>query len=78
MNKGILLWTEVVCTKCNAVTAGEFVRHGRRQMRMVKADLHKSGWIIVKGEPFCPNCINLDGATEATPHVELPTPIEGQ
>jgi hypothetical protein len=74
MNIGILLWTEVVCTQCNKTTAGEFIRHGRRQMRMVKADLHKQGWIVVKGHPICPDCINLDHSMG----IKLPTPIKGQ
>ena len=79
MNKGLLLWTEIVCSGCSATTAGEFVRHGRRQMRMVKADLVKSGWTVRNGEAYCPSCQSLEKITlEGIPHVQLPTPIEGQ
>lgn len=58
MNKGILLWTEVVCEGCSVTTAGEFVRHGRREMRMVKEELKKNGWVIYQGSAWCPDCKN--------------------
>lgn len=56
MNRGILLWTEVVCAGCAKTTSGEFVRHGRREMRMVKEELKKDGWLIKDGEAYCPCC----------------------
>lgn len=72
--QGILLWTEVVCAICNKTTAGEFVRHGRRQMRMVMAELDKQGWTNVNGDAVCPACLNH---TDQEP-IQLPTPIKGQ
>ncbi len=56
MNKGILLWTEVVCACCGTRACGEFVRHGRRQMRAIKAELSKDGWTMKRGETYCHAC----------------------
>lgn len=80
MNKGLLLWTEVVCVRCSTTMAGEFVRHGRRQMRMVKAEMDKEGWTIVNGEAVCPLCQRVVKGFErdTSMDVELPTPMKGR
>lgn len=53
---GIPLWTEVRCSECNNTTAGEYVWHGRRQMRKVMAELDRQGWENVNGVAVCPKC----------------------
>lgn len=76
--QGILLWTEVVCgICCNNTTAGAYVRHGRRQMRMVMAELDKEGWANVNGDAVCPECLGKTVLGEDM-SVQLPTPIKGQ
>lgn len=75
---GILLWTEVVCSNCSKTMAGEFVRHGKRQMRMVMAEMEKEGWKNVNGEARCPQCQDsLTRAPEPNSSIELPTPFKG-
>lgn len=74
--QGIMLWTEVVCTGCCKTTAGAFVRHGRRQMRMVMAELEKEGWKNVDGDARCPECLNA--MQLGINVVTLPTPFKGQ
>lgn len=72
---GMLLWTEVVCSQCGASMAGEFVRHGRRHMRMIKEEMVKCGWVVVNGEVLCVDC--KPGAVKAD-GIELPTPMKGR
>lgn len=76
---GILLWTEVRCSGCNSVMGGEYVRHGRRQMRMVMAEMDKAGWINRRGGAWCPNCQKHFGGAlnPQDTAVELPTPFKG-
>jgi hypothetical protein len=72
--QGILLWTEVVCARCHTTTCGAYVRHGRRQMRMVMSELDKQGWTNVGGDAICIDCLTRDDK----PSITLPTPIKGQ
>lgn len=73
---GVLLWTEVVCSGCANTIAGEFVRHGRRQMRMVKAEMDKNGWVNVDGNAYCPSCQATGNAPDSAALI-LPTPFKG-
>lgn len=75
--QGILIWTEVVCAVCNKTTAGQFVRHGRRQMRIVMAEIEKVGWINRNGDAICPDCQGKYDLPVPSAAVQLPTPFKG-
>lgn len=68
--QGIYIWTEVICGHCATATLGEFVHHGRRQMRPLMTKLMREGWTVKDGIPYCPQCMASSTHVGAGIHFE--------
>ena len=47
------VWTELVCHTCSEAHSGRFSFNGRIEVRKLRADAAKRGWLFKHDEVFC-------------------------